>query len=105
MTHSSEVDILIPQTETLRRAPALEAAAIARRAKEQVAQLTGLTAERVSGVARDSDGWHVSVDVVELKRIPEASDILATYDVMLDERGRLLNCQRARRYCRGQVAG
>ena len=95
----------IPGVEARPRETPLHAGAVARRAKEQVAQLTGLAPESVSGVARSDDGWHVSVDVVELKRIPTASDILATYDVTLDAQGRVMTYQRVNRYLRGQVAG
>lgn len=77
---------------------------LAQKAKEQLAQLTGLEPETVSSLARDEEGWHVTVDLVELKRIPEATDVLATYETLLDEEGNLLSYQRTRRYFRGQIA-
>lgn len=76
---------------------------IAQRAKEQLAQLTGLKPETVSGLSRDEEGWHVTVDLIELKRIPEATDVLASYEALLDDEGNLLSYQRTRRYYRGQV--
>ena len=76
---------------------------IAQRAKEQLAQLTGLKPETVSALAKDEEGWHVTVDLLELKRIPEATDVLATYKTLLDDEGNLLGYQRTRRYYRGEV--
>lgn len=76
---------------------------IALRAKDQLTALTGLKAGTVSSLHHDIDGWHIVADMIELKRIPEASDILATYEVLLDEKGNLLSYQRTRRYTRGEI--
>lgn len=76
---------------------------IAKRAKEQLAKLTGLKPDTVSGLSRDEEGWHVNVDLIELKRIPEATDVLATYQVLLDDEGNVIRYQRTQRYYRGQV--
>lgn len=76
---------------------------IARQAKEQLAQLTGLKPETVSGLSKDEEGWHVAVDLIELKRIPEATDVLATYETLLDDEGNLIRYQRTRRYYRSEV--
>jgi Gas vesicle synthesis protein GvpO len=83
---------------------ALSIPEIAARAKEQLTALTGLKASTVSGLSHNEDGWHIVAELVELKRIPEASDILATYEVTLDEKGNLLSYQRTRRYSRGQIS-
>jgi len=72
-------------------------------AKDTVAKLTGLQPETVSGMARDEQGWHVFVDLVELKRIPEATDVLATYEMVLDDQGSLIRYERTRRYSRDQL--
>ena len=76
---------------------------IVQQAREQLAQMTGLKPDTVSAFTKDEGGWHVAVEMVELKRIPEASDILATYDVNLDDKGNLLRYQRTRRYLRSEV--
>ncbi len=76
---------------------------IAQRAKEQLAQLTGLKPETVSALIKDEEGWHVTVDLIELKRIPEATDVLASYETLLDDQGNLLRYQRTRRYLRQEV--
>jgi len=76
---------------------------IAQRAKEQLVELTGLKADTVSGFDRQDNGWHVRVELIELKRIPEATDVLATYEGVLDDEGNLLSYQRIRRYLRQQI--
>lgn len=75
---------------------------IARQAKEQLAQLTGLKADTVSELAKGEEGWCVAVELVEMKRIPESSDMLASYEALLDEKGTLISYKRVRRYLRGQ---
>jgi len=72
-------------------------------AKETLAELTGLTPETVSGMSKDEEGWHVFVDLIELKRIPEATDVLATYETVLDDEGNLTRYERIRRYSRDQL--
>ena len=76
---------------------------IAQRAKEQLVQLTGLKPDTVSAIAKDEQGWHVMVEMVEMKRIPDARDLLATYESLLDDEGNLLSYQRTQRYLREQV--
>src|SRR5438874_12079273 len=72
------------------------------RAKQQLAALTGRPADSVSGLARDGEGWRVSIDVVELERIPSSTDVLATYECELDTDGNLVGYERIRRYVRSQ---
>ena len=76
---------------------------IAQRAKQQLAEVTGLKVDTVSGFDRQDKGWHVTVELIEMKRIPEGSDMLATYEGMLDDEGKLLSYQRIRRYLRQQT--
>jgi hypothetical protein len=83
---------------------ALSILEIALKAKEQLIVLTGLKAGTVSGLHHDENGWHIVADMVELKRIPESADILATYEATLDDKGNLVNYQRTRRYSRGDAA-
>ena len=76
---------------------------IARTAKEQLTTLTGLEANTVASLSNDEEGWHASVEMVELKRIPDAQTVLASYGVLLDSSGTVLRYQRTRRYLRGAV--
>jgi len=76
---------------------------IAQRAKEQLAQLTGHTPDTISALRKDEEGWHVNVDMVEMKYVPDTGDVLAVYEALLDDKGNLISYQRTRRYHRGQV--
>lgn len=74
-------------------------------AQAQLQELTGQACESVSGLARTADGWAVSVEVVELERVPRTTDILATYRVELDEDGELMGYERVSRYYRNAAGG
>ena len=70
-------------------------------AREQVAELVGKEVEAVSGLHRDGDeDWVVIVEVLELERVPNTMDILASYEVKLSDDGEVLGFNRARRYHR-----
>jgi hypothetical protein len=76
---------------------------IAQRVKEQLAELTHIKPDTVSAISKDEKGWHIVVEMVEMKRIPEATDMLATYETLSDEEGSLINFRRTRRYLREQI--
>ena len=71
--------------------------------KETIAELTGLHPETVSGLSKDEEGWHVFVDLIELKRIPEAADVLDTYETVLDDEDHVIRYERVQRYSRDQL--
>jgi hypothetical protein len=81
--------------------PQLSAAEAGREGLRQVTELTGKDPEGVSGVQRSQDGWLVTVEVVEDRRIPSSTDILSTYETEIDGDGELLSYRRVRRYSRG----
>lgn len=70
-------------------------------AARQLLELTGREPEGVTGLERTEDGWRVSIDVLELRRVPETTDVLACYEVDVDERGDLTGYRRVHRYVRG----
>ena len=76
-----------------------------KRAVEQVGTLTGRPIEGVLGVRRNGEegGWRVTLEVVELRRIPDSTDVLASYEVEVDDDGDLREYRRTRRYYRSQV--
>jgi len=86
-----------------RKGEAAGAAAVAKHAKAELESITGLDADRVSSVLREPDGWHVTVDLVELRRIPAATDVIASYEAVLGPTGELLSYRRSRRYFRDQM--
>ncbi len=66
--------------------------------------LLGRPVESVLGVMKDEDeSWRVTVQVVELERIPRTTDVLGAYEVTLDDDGELVGYRRRRRYHRGQA--
>src|SRR5207249_3443289 len=75
-----------------------------RRAREQVEQLVGRPVETVSGFAADgTKGWRVTVEVIELERIPPTTSLLGSYEARLDRDGELVEYRRLRRYARNQA--
>jgi hypothetical protein len=70
-------------------------------AKETIGDLTGYPPEAVTGLQWDGETWLVTVDVCELERIPNTTDVIATYVVQLDDSGGLLGYKREGRYLRG----
>jgi gas vesicle protein GvpO len=80
----------------------LTARQAARAALRQILELTDKQAESITGVERREDGWTVSIEVVEDRRIPSSADILATYETRIDGDGDLMSYRRVRRYSRGR---
>lgn len=76
---------------------------VVREARSQLTELTGMTAEAVSSFARTEDGWALTVEVLELERVPDTMSLLASYEVSLDSRGSLTGYRRVRRYERGRA--
>lgn len=76
---------------------------IAQLARQQVEELFGKPVEAVSAVARDDDGWTVTLELLELPRVPDTTSLLGSYDARLDGDGDLLEARRTRRYARNQA--
>jgi gas vesicle protein GvpO len=74
------------------------------RVRSELPRLVGQSIESVVGLERDDDsGWHVTVQVVELARIPHSTDVLGAYEVNVDSDGELVGWRRRRRYYRNQA--
>ena len=78
---------------------------LAEAALRTVKELTGYQTESVTGLEWDGDEWQLTVEALELSRIPNTTDVIGSYSVQLDERGTLRGYKRIRRYVRGQVEG
>ncbi|MFJ9038291.1 gas vesicle protein GvpO [Streptomyces sp. NPDC102406] len=72
-------------------------------ARAQLAELTGSTAETVSSFQRTEHGWELEIDVLEVARVPDTTDLLGSYQVRLDPQGVLTGYRRLRRYVRGRA--
>ena len=77
----------------------------ARQAMDTLAELVGCPAEGITGIRRNEDGWVVEVEVLEVERVPETSDVLASYEVEIDNDGEIVEFRRIRRYLRTQTEG
>jgi len=67
---------------------------IAERAKAQLATATNLEPLVVSGADKEADGWRLTVEMLELDRIPEAQGVVGSYEVRLSDEGDLVTWQR-----------
>jgi hypothetical protein len=76
---------------------------LTRSARETIEDLTGYRVEAVTGMQWDGENWLVTVDALELERVPNTTDVIASYVVQLDDQGGLLGYKRDRRYQRGHA--
>jgi Gas vesicle synthesis protein GvpO len=77
---------------------------VVERVRRELPQLLGHPVEAVLGFEpNDSKGWSVTVQVVELSRIPHSTDVLGSYEVTLDKDGEVQAYKRKRRYYRNQT--
>ena len=91
-----------PRRGSASGADARQAAAAA---AQDVRELTGSRPEGLTSLEHTDDGWRIGVEVLESRRIPDSTDILAEYRVGLDRDGALVSYRRERRYHRGRVEG
>jgi hypothetical protein len=76
---------------------------IAISAVEQVHDLIGRPVESVTGMEKHGNEWTVTLEVLELERVPSTTDVLGKYEVTLDKDGELTGAQRTRRYPRAEA--
>ncbi|MBI5234227.1 MAG: gas vesicle protein [Deltaproteobacteria bacterium] len=60
------------------------------KARSDLSKLTGLDPSSLVTTAKTDDGWQVAIEMVEKRSIPDGMDLLATYEVKLDEQGNIL---------------
>ena len=75
---------------------------LAERAKEQLAEVTGFSPVAAVGGFKDEEGWHISVDVLEMARLPESTDIIGTYVVTLDPDANMVKFEKKKARLRGE---
>ena len=83
----------------------LSAAELGKAAMSTVRELTGYKPEAVTALEWDGEFWQITVDVLELARIPNTTDVIGEYIVRLDEGGTLRGYRRERRFQRSQAEG
>ena len=63
-------------------------------AREELSKVTGLELSTTLGAVKDERGWRISMEMIEKHSIPDQMDILATYDVILDDNGKIVEFNR-----------
>ena len=77
---------------------------VVKKAREQLGALAGLGLGSTVAVKRDEAGWCLQIEVIEKRSLPDSQDILATYELMLDEGANLLTFSRVGLRRRADVA-
>jgi len=72
-------------------------------AAHELSELIGQSPEGIVAVEKRDEGWLVQVQVVESRRIPATTDILAVYEVEVADDGSVTGYRRADRYVRGRI--
>lgn len=67
---------------------------VIKKARNELSELTGLPLSSTLKTVKEDKGWRVLVEMVEKRAIPDGMDVLATYEVLLDEDGNLLEFSR-----------
>jgi hypothetical protein len=73
---------------------ALPIPTLVERARRELSQVTSLKPSSTLGVSRGDGSWRVLVEMIEKKSLPDGMDVLATYEVLLDEDGNMLEFSR-----------
>ena len=83
----------------------LSAVELARAAMTAVGELTGHPPESARALDWDEEAgtWQVTVEVLELARVPNTTDVIGAYEVRLDPQGTLHGYKRLRRFSRGET--
>jgi len=102
MDHAPKL-VCLNEDGTRRPRPRLGLREAAERAVHEFTELLGRDVHAVTGAKKVDDGWSVLVDVVELERIPQSTNLIATYRVDVDQRGRVSGYERLRRFTLGAV--
>ncbi len=63
-------------------------------AREELSKVTGLELSTTLGASKDERGWRISMEMIEKHSIPDQMDILAVYDVILDDDGKIIEFNR-----------
>jgi hypothetical protein len=72
-------------------------------AEKELPRLLHLNLSGVTSASKKEDGWHVTIEMVERHALPDSQDLLGVYDIILDDRGKLMNYERKRVRRRNEV--
>ena len=68
------------------------------RAKAQLEALTGRPVNGVVAVEPEDGVWRVTLELVELERIPASTNVIGRYELVVDDDGGLREFARTQRY-------
>lgn len=80
----------------------MKMAAIIKRGTSEFVEIAGAETEKVTQVAKCDEGWRLGIEVLEMRRIPSATDLLGLYELFLSENGDLLRFKRTKTRLRGE---
>ncbi|MEW6674763.1 MAG: gas vesicle protein GvpO [Nitrospirota bacterium] len=69
---------------------------IIEKAREELSKVTGLELSTTLGAAKEEKGWKVTMEMIEKHSIPDQMDILAAYEVILDDDGNVIEFNRTK---------
>ncbi|MBI2958588.1 MAG: gas vesicle protein [Chloroflexi bacterium] len=73
------------------------------RAKVGICDITGLKPASVVRCEKSGDGHKITIELVEMSRIPAATDVLGTYEVLLNATGDIETFHRTGMRLRGEA--
>lgn len=76
---------------------------IIERAKRDLAGLTGFKDPAATGFKEEDNQLIVTIEVVEKKSIPDGMDVLGTYEVRVNDSGRIIDYERTNLRKRGDT--
>jgi hypothetical protein len=88
---------------SVRGASGGDAKEVVDKARQELQELLGVEPESVSGFERSNGRWTVTLEVVDVRRVPESTDVLSSYEVAFDDDRNLVSVAQKRRYRRSQV--
>ncbi|WP_017605272.1 gas vesicle protein GvpO [Nocardiopsis alkaliphila] len=99
MTREKPADGAEPRSRTSKRPSHTD---LLRKTRQQLEELIGIEIESVSGMEQTEDGWSLTLEALELRRVPDTMSLLATYVADTDRNGSLTSYHRVNRYARGR---
>ncbi|MBI2853534.1 MAG: gas vesicle protein [Chloroflexi bacterium] len=74
-----------------------------KKVKVELSDITGLKPTSVVRAEKNGDGWKITIELLEMSRIPAATDVLGLYDVLLNAQGEVETFDRKGMRLRGEA--
>lgn len=66
------------------------------KAREELSKVTGLELSTTLGAVKEEKGWKITMEMIEKHSIPDQMDIMAVYEIILDDDGNMIEFNRKR---------